>query len=89
MSFSLTTILEYLDSQPEMKVMSTVSAKYEDNDRGIFSPKLVPYDQLFLLGYAGLRQMLLSLYEIDPDFVASRKHELHSLVKDLKGENHG
>lgn len=85
--FSLAAVLDYLDSQPEQRVMLVVGQAYEDNaGRGLFSNKLVNYSDLRMLGYKGFRQMLVSLYEIDPAFVEQHRGELFAITRKLKGE---
>lgn len=85
----LSDLLTYLDAQQEHTVMQAVQSMYEDGSRGIFSEKFVPYQHLYLIGYKGFRQFLVSLYEVDADFVLQNKGELENLkskIKRLKGE---
>ena len=86
---TISEVLSYLDAQPEHYVMQAVQAMYEDGSRGIFSEKFIPYGDLYLLGYKGFRQFLISMYEVDEHFILSNKGELENLkskIKRLKGE---
>jgi hypothetical protein len=85
----LSELLAYLDAQDEHIVMQAVQSMYEDGSRGIFCEKFIPYSDLYLLGYKGVRQFLTSMYEIDEHFLLTNKGELENLkskIKRLKGE---
>lgn len=87
MAFSLAAILDYCDSQPENVVMAIVAQTYtEEGSRGIFCNKFIKYEDLYMLGYKGFRQMLVSVYQTDPLFVEQHRSELFALVRKLKGE---
>lgn len=85
----MTTLLTYLDKQEPHLVMQAVQSMYEDDSRGIFCSQFVPYKDLVSLGYKGFRQFLLSLYEMDDNFITKNKGELANLksqIQRLKGE---
>lgn len=88
MSFSLTGILKYLDSCPENEVMSAVAKQYEETSdtRNIFNDNFIPFSDLIPMGYAGVRIMLVSLYELRPSFIEENRRELYSITRTLKGE---
>lgn len=88
MAFSLTGILNYLDTCQESEVMDVISKQYEQatDTRGIFNENFLPFLDLAPLGYAGVRTMLTSLYELNPSFVERNRHELYSITRTLKGE---
>lgn len=86
MAFSLASVLDFLDTQPEQVVMAIVAQAYESNSRGIFSEKFIRYSDLHFLGYAGLKQMLISLYQTNPSFVEQHRQELYVITRKLKGE---
>jgi len=84
----LSDLLAYLDAQQDHLVMQAVSSMYEDGSRGIFCDKFIPYSDLYLLGYKGFRQFLVSMYEIDDHFILANKGELENLkskIQNLKG----
>lgn len=86
---TISDLLAYLDAQSEHYVMQAVQSMYEDGSRGIFSDKFIPYSDLYLHGYKGFRQFLISMFEIDEHFILSNKGELENLkskIKRLKGE---
>jgi hypothetical protein len=86
---SLTELLDYLDAQSQPLVMQAVQGMYEDGSRGLFCSKFIPYSDLYLLGYEGVRQFLTSMYEIDEHFILTNKGELQNLkskIQRLKGE---
>lgn len=85
----LSELFTYLDAQPEHLVMQAVQSMYEPGSRGIFCDKFIPYSDLYLLGYKGFKQFLMSMHEIDEHFILSNKGELENLkskIKRLKGE---
>lgn len=85
----MTNLLTYLDKQESHLVMQAIQSMYEDGGRGIFCDQFIPYKDLYLLGYKGFRQFLLSMYEIDDNFILENKGELQNLkskIMRLKGE---
>lgn len=87
MAFSLQGIFDYLDTQKPHEVMAAVSQVYEDSqDRGLFSNKFISYSELYLLGYKGFKQMLMSIYQTDPEFIIEHRSALHAIVRQLKKE---
>ena len=85
--FSLSSIMDFLDSVPEAEVMRAVHSMYEENQaRGIFSNKFINQFDLTTLGYSGFKALLINLFETDADFVEQHRFELFNLTKRLKGE---
>ncbi len=85
MAFSLTAVIEYLDTVPGNQVMAVVEQLYDvTGTRGIFNENFLPSEELFLLGYPGFKQVLLSLYETKPEFIEQHRQELHNLIRKIK-----
>lgn len=86
---TLSDLFAYLDKQDPNLVMQAVQSMYEEGDRGIFCDKFISFVDLFPLGYAGLKQFLTSMYEVDEHFILANKGELENLkskIQRLKGE---
>lgn len=81
---SVIAVLEELDRYSEVEVMSCVSKLYNVGIRNIFNDKFIPLNELRQMGYKGLRQTILSLYEVNEEFVLANFGELRTLILMLK-----
>jgi hypothetical protein len=81
---TFTELINFLDVQTETHVMQAVGSMYENGARGLFCEKFIPYKDFTMLGYAGVKRFLTSMYEIDEFFMLTYKGELANLKSQIQ-----
>lgn len=81
---SVVALLEAIDQYPEEKIMEAVGKLYNVGIRNILNDKFIPLKEVMEMGYKGLRRTLLSLYEVNEEFVLANFGELRTLLLMLK-----
>ncbi len=87
MTFSLKAYCEELEKYPESAVIDQIVALYDDKKK-LFNNEFILMTDLVMLGYAGFKTLLYSLYETREEFLEAVLPELRQLLSNLKGDVH-